>query len=249
VSPPPRKNIRSCPALVFSHVSRNIFISGGTGYIGASLIPRLLEGGHSVRSLCRPGSEHKLTPGAEPVRGNALDPTSFSPSGCDTFVHLVGTPHPAPWKGAEFRAIDLVSFKSSVAAAKLAQVSHFVYVSVAHPAPIMHSYIEVRKECERLLARTRVRASILRPWYVLGPGHRWPFALAPVYWACERLPGMREGARRLGLVTLEEMVETLVWSIENPPYTSRVLSVAQIRAFGHSSAHSLPGLYRARVQT
>lgn len=225
----PVSNIRSACALVFSCVGRTIFISGGTGYVGASLIPRLLERGHSVRSLCRRGSERKLAPGAEPVHGNALDPTSFSPSGCDTFVHLVGTPHPAPWKGAQFRAVDLVSFKASIAAAKLAQVSHFVYVSVAHPAPIMRSYIEVRTECERLIARTKVRASVLRPWYVLGPGHKWPLALAPVYWVCERLPGVAEGARRLGLVTLEQMVETLAWSIENPPEKSRVLSVEQIR--------------------
>src|SRR5688572_10199023 len=123
------------------NMSGTIFISGGTGYIGASLIPRLLRTGHAVRALCRPGSEHKLAAGADAVPGNALDPVSFSAAGCDTFVHLVGTPHPAPWKGAQFRAVDLVSLKASLAAAKGARVSHFVYVSVAHPAPVMQSYI------------------------------------------------------------------------------------------------------------
>jgi uncharacterized protein YbjT (DUF2867 family) len=212
------------------NMSGTIFISGGTGYMGSSLIPRLLSRGHSVRALCRPGSEHKLTAGAAPVSGDALDPISFSAAGCDIFVHLVGTPHPAPWKGAQFRAIDLVSLKASLAAAKVAGVSHFVYVSVAHPAPIMKSYIDVRMECERLIAQSSMRASILRPWYVLGPGHRWPLALVPVYRVMERLPGVGESARRLGLVTLEQMVEALAWSVENPPENSRVLSVEQIRS-------------------
>jgi uncharacterized protein YbjT (DUF2867 family) len=208
----------------------SIFVSGGTGYIGASLVPRLLERGHCVRVLCRPGSEHKVPHGAEPVRGYALDPTSFSPAGCDSFIHLVGTPHPSPWKGPQFRNVDLVSLKSSVAASKLAQVRHFVYVSVAHPAPVMKAYIEVRTECERIVGKSGLRASVLRPWYVLGPGHRWPMALAPAYWLCERLPGLAEPARRLGLVTLEQMVETLVWSAENPPDTVRVSEVPDIRS-------------------
>jgi uncharacterized protein YbjT (DUF2867 family) len=210
-------------------VAEKIFISGGTGYVGASLITRLLSRGHVVRALCRPGSEHKVPSGAEPVPGNALGPMSFSVAGCDTFVHLVGTPHPAPWKGPQFRAVDLVSLKASLTAAKLAAVTHIVYVSVAHPAPVMKAYIDVRMECERLIAESPMRASILRPWYVLGPGHRWPMALVPAYWLFERLPGMADAARRLGLVTLEQMVEALTWSIENPPETTRILSVEQIR--------------------
>jgi hypothetical protein len=64
---------------------------------------------------------------------------------------------------------------------------------------------------------------------VLGPGHRWPFLLLPGYWLLERLPPTRDGARRLGLVTLAQMVRALVFAIENPPETLRVLEVPEIR--------------------
>jgi uncharacterized protein YbjT (DUF2867 family) len=209
-------------------VGRTIFISGGTGYLGVSLIPRLLNRGHSVRALCRKGSEHKLPPGAEVISGNALDPSTFSPAGCDTLVHLVGTPHPAPWKGAQFRAVDLISLKSSIAAAKAGDVQHVVYVSVAHPAPVMKQYIEVRMECERIIRNSGIRASVLRPWYVLGPGHQWPIILKPAYWICGRLPRVREGARRLGLVRQIEMIEAIVHAVEHPPEAWRVYGVEQI---------------------
>ena len=43
------------------------------------------------------------------------------------------------------------------------------------------------------------------PWYVLGPGHRWPYLLLPMYKLMELLPSTRAGATRLGLVTLEQM--------------------------------------------
>jgi uncharacterized protein YbjT (DUF2867 family) len=206
--------------------------------MGASLVPRLLERGHSVRMLSRRGSEQKRAPGAHAVTANALDAATFSPVGCDTFVHLVGTPRPAPWKGAQFRSIDLVSLKASVAAAGLARVPHFIYVSVAHPAPVMKAYIEVRTECERIISESGLCATILRPWYVLGPGHWWPLALTPAYWICERLPATRDAAHRLGLVTLDQMVQALVWAVDNQPEKIRLLSVDQIRSATYLQAES-----------
>ena len=132
----------------------------------------------------------------------------------------------------EFRSIDLVSLRASVEAAKSAGVRHFVYVSVAHPAPAMKAYIRVRQECEVILKTAGLITTMLRPWYVLGPGHRWPIALAPIYALLEAIPSTRDGARRLGLVTLEQLVDALQWAIENPPAESRILDVPAIRLLG-----------------
>ncbi|HEX8925018.1 MAG TPA: hypothetical protein VF786_04460, partial [Terriglobales bacterium] len=110
-----------------------------------------------------------------------------------------------------------------------AGIQHFVYLSVAHPAPVMKSYIAVRAECEQALLASGMNVTILRPWYVLGPGHRWPYALLPMYWLCERIRSMRERARRLGLVTLDQMVRTLVSAIENPTIRAHFIDVPQIR--------------------
>jgi hypothetical protein len=62
----------------------------------------------------------------------------------------------------------------------------------------------------------RLNATILRPWYVLGPGHRWPYALLPFYKICEWLPFTRAGALRLGLVTLDQLLLALVQAVESP---------------------------------
>lgn len=198
---------------------RNIFITGGTGYVGRHLIPRLLDKGHTVRALVREGSQAKLPEGCTALVGNPLDRSSFAhlvaPS--ETFIQLVGVPRPSPSKAKEFREIDLESIRASVPAAVEAGVKHFVYVSVAQPAPIMRDYIEVRAEGERLIRESGMTATILRPWYVLGPGHRWPYLLIPIYWLMERLPSTRESARRLGLVTIAQMIDALVAAVEAPP--------------------------------
>src|SRR5262245_17884211 len=211
---------------------RSVFITGGTGYLGRPLIQRLVMAGHHVRALVRRGSESKLQVGCEPVLGNALDPNTYasqiSPS--DTFVQLVGVAHPSPAKAKEFRSIDFVSASGAIHAAVVAPVEHFVYLSVAHPAPMMKSYIQVRSECEQLLAESGMNATILRPWYVLGPGHWWPYALIPMYKLCEIIPSTREGALRLGLVTHQQMVTALVQAVENPCTGRRVVEVPEIRA-------------------
>jgi uncharacterized protein YbjT (DUF2867 family) len=210
----------------------SVFIAGGTGYMGQRLIPRLLERGHKVRALLRPGSEKKLPAGCTAVPGNALDGASYAsevaPS--DTFVQLVGVAHPSPAKAAQFRQIDLPSGLGAVSAAKSAGIRHFIYLSVAHPAPMMHAYIAVRTECEAAIESAGLNATILRPWYVLGPGHRWPYLLIPIYKMAELLPSTREGAQRLGLVTLEQMINAMIFAVENSVQGRRVMNVPEIRS-------------------
>ena len=209
----------------------NVFITGGTGYIGQRLIPLLTERGHRVRALVRKGSEKKLSPGCEIVEGNALDKSSFAdkvePS--DTFIQLVGVPHPAPSKAEQFRTIDLASVRASVPAAVEAKIQHFIYVSVAHPAPVMQAYNAVRIEGESLIRSAGLNATVLRPWYVLGPGHWWPYAVLPVFWVCELIPSTRASARRLIPVKLKQVLSALVHAVDNPPAGMRILEVPEIR--------------------
>jgi len=211
-----------------------VFVTGGTGYIGRRLIEALLARGHRVRALVRPESAGRVPAGAITVVGNALEASSFAAAvtPADTIVHLVGTPHPSPSKAAEFQRVDRPSILATVEAARRAGAAHLVYVSVAHPAPVMHAYIEARSAGERAIADAGLTATILRPWYVLGPGHRWPYLLIPLYAVARLIPSKRESARRLGLVTLPQMVNALVRAVENPPRPGqiRILEVPDIQS-------------------
>ena len=211
---------------------RDVFVTGGTGYIGTRLIPALLGRGHRVRALARNRSVDRVPAGAITHVGDALDERSFVAAlgSSDTLVHLVGTPHPGPAKAAEFLRVDLASVQASVRAAREAAVAHFIYLSVARPAPVMAAYIAARAAGEQAIADARLTATVLRPWYVIGPGHRWPLLLKPFYAIAELVPAWRGGARRLGLVTLDQMVRAIVRAVEQPPPsgTIRIVDVAGI---------------------
>jgi uncharacterized protein YbjT (DUF2867 family) len=223
--------VRSLPK---SQDSRQIFITGGTGYIGAALIPVLLERGHRVRVLLRPGSKARLPAACEVVSGNVLDANSYRQviRPADTFIHLVGVPHPSPAKADQFRTVDLIAAREAISACAELDMHHFIYLSVAHPAPMMHAYIAVRAECERMIQEHLLNSTILRPWYVLGPGHRWPYMLLPLYKVGEWLPFTRAGALRLGLVTLDQLILALVEAVESPVLGTRIVGVPEIRSAG-----------------
>lgn len=212
--------------------SRCLFIAGATGYLGRALIPALLARGHQVRALARAESVQRVPRGAEIVVGEALASATYANAiaPADTFVHLLGTPHPNPAKAASFQAVDLASVDAALAAALQAGVRHFIYVSVAQPAPIMQAYIAVRQAGEARIRASGIPATILRPWYVLGPGHRWPYLLMPFFAVLRLLPTTRKAAQRLSFVTLSQMVCALATCIEQGPAGVRVIDVPGIRA-------------------
>ena len=212
---------------------RDILVTGGTGYIGRHLIPALLARGHRVRALARQESLGRVPAGATQVLGDALvvDSVRAAIRPGDSVVHLVGTPHPTPTKADQFEKVDLVSIRATVSAAKQVGISHLIYLSVAQPAPIMQAYLWVRALGEAMIREARLTATIVRPWYVLGPGRRWPKLIVPLYKIAEMIPATRATAERLGLVTVEQMINAIVSALENPPPSGqqRIVNVAGIR--------------------
>jgi len=214
---------------------RRVFITGGTGYLGSRLIKELLSRGYGVQTLARSMDAAKRLPvECKVIVGNALDSTSFADHvrPASTFVHLVGVARPAPWKSREFRNVDLVSARAAIVAAQAAGIAHFVYVSVAQPAPVMKAYVRTRAECEGFIRTSGLHATILRPWYVIGPGHWWPVCLLPLYSLMKRFPATRDTALRLELVTHKQMTGALLWAIEHPVQGIRIIDVPEIRRAG-----------------
>jgi uncharacterized protein YbjT (DUF2867 family) len=211
----------------------DILITGGTGYIGGHLIPALIARGHRVRVLARAKSADRVPAAATAVIGDALEAKSVEAAlrPGDTVIHLVGTPHPTPSKADQFEKIDLVSIRATVAAAKKIGIAHLIYVSVAQPAPVMQAYLWVRTLGETMIRESGLTATIVRPWYVLGPGRRWPMLIKPLYRLAEMIPITRATAERLGLITIEQMITGLVSAVENPPVRGqrRIVDVPAIR--------------------
>lgn len=109
-----------------------ILVTGGSGFLGSRLIPRLLNEGHDVFALARsPSSDEKLRPlGASPVRGDMENLEGFAMPPVDTVVHLAAHFHFAGPRAPYFH-INVDGTKALLAAAQKAGVSSFIYLTAA----------------------------------------------------------------------------------------------------------------------
>jgi nucleoside-diphosphate-sugar epimerase len=107
-----------------------IFVSGGTGFIGARMIPRLVSDGHEVFALTRSASsDEKLRVlGATPIRGNLEDPEPLSLPPLDAVVHAAAHFRFAGPRAPYFRT-NVVGTTALLKAAEKAGATTFVYLS------------------------------------------------------------------------------------------------------------------------
>ena len=79
-----------------------IFVTGGTGFVGARLIPELLEAGDEVVLLVRPSEQDREAPGGDRVQivvGESTQDGSWRDAvrDCDAAVNLAGYPVFSRW--------------------------------------------------------------------------------------------------------------------------------------------------------
>jgi nucleoside-diphosphate-sugar epimerase len=154
---------------------RRVLVTGGAGYVGSALVPKLLDEGHEVvvLDLFLYGDDVLPThPGLRSVRGDLRDAGVLAESlrGCDTVIHLACISNDPSFEldPALGRSINLDSFRPLVRAAKDAGVDRFVYASsssvygvkegdVTEDVPLepLTDYSRFKADCEQILAEER----------------------------------------------------------------------------------------------
>jgi nucleoside-diphosphate-sugar epimerase len=116
-----------------------VLVTGGAGYVGAVLVPRLLRQGYQVRVLdLFLYGDHVLdggqpVPNLEQVRGDLRDPAAVARAvaGCDAVIHLACISNDPSFELDPVlgKGINYDSFRPLVRASKQAGVRRFVYAS------------------------------------------------------------------------------------------------------------------------
>ncbi len=171
----------------------DVFVTGGSGFIGGALLRRLGDEGRRVRALARsPASAEAVERlGAEPVRGELADRASIAAGadGCSTAFHLAA--HLGQWGAREdFVAGNVTGTENALAACRAAGVRRFVHCGTeaallaGEPLRSVDETAPVRPDSKALYAATKavadqaVRAAgadgfepmVLRPRMVWGRG-------------------------------------------------------------------------------
>jgi len=116
-----------------------VLVTGGAGYVGSALVPRLLESGYRVNVLDlylfgdKALAGVKDHPNLTELRGDLRDPKMVSAAlrGCDAVIHLACISNDPSFElNPDLgRAINFDAFEPLVAMSRAAEVRRFIYAS------------------------------------------------------------------------------------------------------------------------
>lgn len=182
-----------------AHRKWNVLVTGGAGYVGSVLIPKLLAEGHNVAVLDlylydeHLFKEHRDNPRLREIKGDLRDPAVVRQAlwGCDAVIHLACISNDPSFElDPELgKSINFDCFRPLVKAAKAVGVERFIYASSSSVYGVkdtenvteelelepLTDYSKFKAMCETVLEEERTpgfTAVTLRPATVCGYGPR-----------------------------------------------------------------------------
>ena len=146
-------------------------ITGGTGFVGGTLVRHAAMRNHPVRALTR--RDQPALKGVRWVAGSLEQPDGLARlvEGADAVIHVAGVVN-APDR-AGFAAGNVEGTLAMVEAAKAAGVKRFVHVSsLAAREPDLSDYGWSKARAEQVVAASGLDWTTVRPPAVYGPGDR-----------------------------------------------------------------------------
>lgn len=208
-----------------------LIVTGGSGYIGSRLLKALDKNAFRIIALVRPGSEHKIPPGIEIISADVFNPEEwiYRVPGKSIFIHLLGVSHPNPSKSQLFERIDLGALKIVARVAKECNALKIIYLSVAmEPSSLMKDFQAAKRKAEQYIIAQNLSHVFVRPWYVLGPGHWWPYLLWPLFKLLEVLPATAKQSKAFAFVTIRQMITSLVYIITHLDEAPEVIEISDL---------------------
>lgn len=153
-----------------------LLVTGGTGFVGPTVVGALLKHGHEVRLLARKPQDSDVREleleGAAVAQGDMTDAASLrrAADGVEGVVHLVAVRQGPPQL---FERVMIQGTRDLLAAAREAGVGRFVLMSAlgtTEQTKDLVPYYHAKWEQERDVKQSGIGHVIFRPSFIFGPG-------------------------------------------------------------------------------
>ena len=196
-----------------------VAVTGASGFIGAHLLPALLERGYEVHALTRRPESIEVRQSLRVISGGHDDAAALSEllEGADAVVHLAGLIKAR--RRAEFFEVNAGMTEAlAELAVKSGAEPHFLLLSsLAAREPALGPYGASKSDAEQSLARSGLSHwSVLRPPVVYGPGDeetlRFFRAVAKGY-----IPYPAGRKARVSMIHVTDLVTAILAVLEKGP--------------------------------
>ena len=235
---------------------RSVCLLGGTGFVGHSIVRRLIERGYRVRVLSRRIHRHRdllVNPEVELLEGSPHDPDTLQRAfeGQDAVINLVGILNERGHDGSGFRAAHVELAEKVVAAATAQGVRRLLHMSALHADmdnPPSH-YLRTKGEAEKVVFATDAfPVTVFRPSVIFGPGDSFLNRFANLLRFTPVMPLARAEAR-FAPVYVGDVAEHYVNALEDPATRGQAYELCGPRSYtlgelvryvGQASGHRRP---------
>jgi uncharacterized protein YbjT (DUF2867 family) len=207
--------------------SRQVLVTGITGYIGGRLVPALLEAGYRVRVMARDASRLQGRPWLEQVdvvEGDVLNPDSLQVTlkGIDIAYYLIHSMRDSD----DFQQRDIRAARNFGAAARAQGVKRIIYLGgLGDPAADLSKHLRSRQQTGEGLRESGVPVTEFRAGVIIGSGS---LSFEMIRYLTERLPIMicpRWIYTRVQPIGIRDTLNYLVSALETSESTGRIIEI------------------------
>lgn len=195
-----------------------VLVTGGSGVIGAGLIPELLAAGHQVRMLSRhaEAASRAWPAGVDPFEADvtSVNQLKGAAAGCDAVVHISGIINEV-LPDITFENVNVGGTKNMLAEATRAGCPKFVYVSSLGAERGASAYHKSKYAGEELVCRYAGVWAIVRPGNVYGPGDEVISQLLKLQRTLPAIPMIGDGTQPFQPVWYQDLGKALRRAVES----------------------------------
>jgi uncharacterized protein YbjT (DUF2867 family) len=153
-------------------MNRRIVVLGGSGFVGRTLVARLLAQGERVRVLTRDAQTRTRVPAnAELLAGDVFDPAFLRDAfdGADAAINLVGILNERGDDGRGFRKVYVELAEAVIAAMQAAGPRRLLQMRALHAGDGESHYLQARGDAEARVRGSSLDWTLFRPSVIAGP--------------------------------------------------------------------------------
>lgn len=205
-----------------------ILVTGGTGVIGAGVIPELIAHGHEVAVLSRHADEDAgRWNGVAAVTGDISDPASLRSAlaSFDAIVHIAGIAAENPPE-ATFQRVNIDGTRNVVDEATRAGVRRFVYMSSLGADRGSSDYHRSKRQAEEIVRSSQLGWTIVRPGNVYGPGDEVISTILKMVRALPAIPLIESGDQPFQPIWFADLGKATAAIVERDDLSGETLEIA-----------------------
>lgn len=207
-----------------------ILVTGGTGFIGRTLVRNLVSLGYPVRTLIKPSKQSPNLPKKTPVEVTvcSLNDTRglmAALKDVDIIFHFAGTERLAT--RADLTNVDVQGTKNLIDAARQSKIEQFFYLShLGADKNSAYPVLKAKAIAEKTIEQSGIPFTIFRSSNVYGPGDQFVVSLARLLKLSPGfffLPG--NGLSALQPLWIEDLIASLLISMQNKETMNEILEI------------------------